>query len=187
MFGLDALGENATHWRGFRRQKQTALALEDEVQVFVLRSLLENPEASRVFLLLKVNLGFLENLEAQAFTVSQMRHEAHQKVNLLDRDCQLRLSDDVLVDVSVNLDDLGLFLLAGGEILSLHAALAKPEKGVRVDVVRELSLSRLHHSQVQLATQQEVEVVRFVSFLVKGLPEGKFAHLTVDEELCQRD
>ena len=52
--------------------------------------------------------------------ISHVWHKPQQKVNLLYRHSQLVLCDDVLVDVSINLNDLSLLLLARGEVIALH-------------------------------------------------------------------
>ena len=73
--------------------------------------------------------------ESQALTVSKVRDETHQKIDFLERNCQLGLCDDALVSFSVYLNHLGLFVFAGSEVCANHAGLTKAKECVRIHVV----------------------------------------------------
>ena len=66
----------------FGRQEHSALALEDVVEVVIFFALLDYVESPREDLLLKVLLKLLQLLVPDDVFVAQVRHKAHQKVEL---------------------------------------------------------------------------------------------------------
>lgn len=98
-----------------------------------------------------------------------MRNETQDKVNFLNRHGQFILREYVLVIVCSDLNYFSLLLFARGEVIPFHRAFTKPEERVLIDVMGELCLSRLNNRQVQLASQQEVEILGLITLLVKRL------------------
>ena len=77
-----------------------------------------------------------------------MWHKPHQKFDFLNWDGQLALSDYVLVDISIDLYDLSLFVFARGEIITLLIVLSNAKKCVLVNIVAEFGLFWFYHCQV---------------------------------------
>mgnify|MGYP000409686255 CR=1 FL=1 len=135
---LDAHRKDSGHWWLSGRQKQTAFTLKDEVQVLILIALLKHVIASTVFFFQKLHFKLFDLFETNFVLVPQMRDKPQKKVDFFYRDSKLVLCDNVLVDVSIDLNDLSLLLFTSRKIVSLHTALSEAEKCVLIDVMHKL-------------------------------------------------
>ena len=135
----------------FGRQEHSALALEDVVEVVIFFALLDYVESPREDLLLKVLLKLLQLLVPDDVFVAQVRHKAHQKVELFQRDLQLCLRYEAPIHSCVDLNDLCRFFFAGGKVIASCRALSEAEEGVLFYSQRHLCVLAFDDCEMQLA------------------------------------
>ena len=114
-----------------------------------------------------------------------MRNIAHEEFNLLNRNSQLTLCDDVLVNIRVDLNNFSLMLHASCVVVPNHGTFAESEEVIFDDTIGKLVLSRLYHCQMQLTSQKEIKVLGLVALFVKWHAYLQFAHLAVHQELTK--
>ena len=137
--------------------------------MIVAATLIHNVETSSELFFDEMLLKRLQFLEPDAFIVTKMWHEAHQEVYLLNRHRKLGLRDHAPIDTSVNLNHFGHLVLTRGKVVPGHLALPKAEERVFFDRVGHLRLRALHNRQMQRASDDEVEVIRHLAFLIERL------------------
>ena len=166
---LDTDGEDCSHRWHPSRKKQPALAFENEVQVGIFGSLLNDMVAFRVLFFHEMNFLLLQFFHTDPIFISKMWHETQKKVDFLNRDGKLILCDYIFVYICINLNNFRLRCFACGEIIPRHRSLTKSEISILVNVMRELVLYVINDCQVKLTSEQEVKVLRLISLLIEWL------------------